>query len=104
MTSAAVYQGVMATTGVSVAMTEPLIQWNRLKDAEKKRMTKQQVEDTLSIISAGRLTLYRLHYTKIEKLNEMTLFDFIAKNFKTIKTIARISGPKSRLHRLTSNP
>ena len=43
MTWAAVYQGVMATTGVRVTMTEPLVQWNRLKDAEKKRMTKSRL-------------------------------------------------------------
>ena len=67
-------------------------------------MTKQQVKDTLSIVSAGRSTLYRLYYAKIEKLNEMTLFDQIARSFRTIKNIARISGPKSRLHRLTSYP
>ena len=67
-------------------------------------MTKQQVKDTLTIFSAGRSTLYRLYYAKIEKLNEMTLFDQIARSFRTIKNIARISGPKSRLHRLTSYP
>ena len=104
MTWAAVYQGVMATTGMRVAMTEPLIQWNKLIDVEKKRMTRKQVKDTLSIISAGRSTLYLLYYAKIEKLNEMTLFDTIARSFRTIKNIARISGPKSRLHRLTSYP
>ena len=93
MTWAAVYQGVMATVGMRVAMTEPLIQWSKLKDVEKKRMTKQQVKDTLSIISAGRSTLYRLYYAKIEKLNEMTLFDQIARSFRKIKNIARISGP-----------
>ena len=55
-------------------------------------MTKQQVKDTLSIISAGRSTLYRLYYCKIENLTEMTLFNFIAQSFKTIKNIAKILG------------
>ena len=85
-------------------MTEPLIQWNKLKTDERKRMTKQQVKDSLSIVSAGRFTLYRIYYCKIESLFEMTLLDFIAQSFKTNKTFARSSGPKSYLHRLAGNP
>ena len=101
MVWAAVYQGIMATTGVRLAITEPLVQWSRLKKQERKRLSKQQIKDTMSIVSAGRSTLYRLYYAKIENLTEMTLLDMLSKSFRSIKTIAKMKGPLSRLHRLT---
>ena len=58
-------------------------------------MTKQQIKDTLSIVSAGRSTLYRLYYTKIEGLTEMTLFDMLSRSFRSVKAIAKTKGPIS---------
>ena len=58
-------------------------------------MTKQQIKDTLSIVSAGRSTLYRLYYAKIEGLAEMTLFDMLSRSFRSVKAIAKTKGPMS---------
>ena len=53
-----------------------------------------------SIVSAGRSTLYRQYYAKIEGLTEMVLMDMLSKSFRSIKEIAKKNGPLSQLFKL----
>ena len=55
-------------------------------------MSRQQLKDTLSIVSAGRSTLYRQYYAKIEGLTEMVLLDMLCKSFRYIKELTLISA------------